>query len=63
MGVLLLEAYPQRLAMSIPVVDISSVDHGLVGSPVVQDVHTAFTTVGFMFITGHGIPRELVSFY
>lgn len=50
--------------MSIPILDISSVNrHGLEGSLVVQDMHAAFTTVGFVFITGHGIPRELVSSY
>ena len=46
---------------SIPVVDLSSASSAVEGSdPVVQQIHDAFTTVGFVFITGHGIPRELV---
>ena len=44
--------------MSIPVVDVSSVEE----SSVVQQIHDAFSTVGFVFITGHSIPRELVSY-
>ena len=47
---------------SIPVVDVSSASGAVEGSdPVVQQIHDAFTTVGFVFITGHGIPRELVT--
>ena len=47
---------------TIPVVDVSSAINSVEGSdPVVQQIHDAFTTVGFVFITGHGIPRELVS--
>ena len=40
--------------MSLPIIDISSPD-------VAQQFYEAFSTVGFAFITGHGIPRELVS--
>ena len=47
--------------MSIPVVDISHWS-GAVEDSLVQQIHDAFTTVGFVFITGHGIPRERVSY-
>ena len=47
--------------MSIPVVDISHWS-GAVEDGLVQQIHDAFTTVGFVFITGHGIPRERVSY-
>ena len=47
--------------MSLPVVDISHWSGAVEESPVVQQIHDAFTTVGFVFITGHGIPREMVS--
>ena len=46
--------------MAIPVVDVSTACSEEVESGVVQQIHTAFSTVGFVFITGHGIPRQLV---
>ena len=50
--------------MAIPVVDfqsaVSSSGEGLAASPVVQQLHAAFTTVGFVFLTNHGIDRKLV---
>ena len=46
--------------MAIPVVDVSTACCEEVESGVVQQIHTAFSTVGFVFITGHGIPRQLV---
>ena len=51
-------------SMSIPVVNVSGVLSGVIEkSPVLQQLHNAFTTVGFVFITGHGIPREMVRVY
>jgi len=45
--------------MSIAVVDISSVvrDHIWREPSIMQQIHTALTTVEFVFITGHGISR------
>ena len=45
--------------MSIPVVDVSteSIEEN---SAVLQQIHNAFTAVGFLFVRGHGIPREMV---
>ena len=50
--------------MSIPVVDIAEVlsrSEGLDGCDAVQELHSAFTTVGFVFIKNHGIDKKLVS--
>jgi isopenicillin N synthase-like dioxygenase len=45
--------------MSIPVVDLSteSIEEN---SAVLQQIHNAFTAVGFLFVRGHGIPREMI---
>ena len=45
--------------MSIPEVDISNRERSIV----VQQIHEAFSTVGFAFITSHNIPKELVSLF
>ena len=50
--------------MSIPVVDIAEVlsrSEGLDGCDAVQELHSAFTTVGFVFIKNYGIDKKLVS--
>ena len=50
--------------MSIPVVDIAEVlsrSEGLDGCDAVRELHSAFTTVGFVFIRNHGIDKKLVS--
>uniref|UniRef100_A0A1X7TWL7 Fe2OG dioxygenase domain-containing protein n=1 Tax=Amphimedon queenslandica TaxID=400682 RepID=A0A1X7TWL7_AMPQE len=48
--------------MAVPVVDFKDVLSCLDVStcPQVQEIHSAFTTVGFVFITNHGIRRPLV---
>ena len=49
--------------MSIPVVDIAEVlscSERLDSCDAVQKLHSAFTTVGFVFIRNHGIDRKLV---
>ena len=48
----------------IPVVDFSSVFScaDLASCPQTAQIHTAFTTVGFVFIKNHGIQRKLVRF-
>ena len=52
---------------SIPVVDFQQLspwpgeDVSLADSPTVQELHTAFSTVGFVLLTNHGIGRNLVS--
>ena len=51
------------LAMSIPVVDFEKVlscSEGLSSCDAVQELHSAFTTVGFVFIRNHGIDRRMV---
>jgi isopenicillin N synthase-like dioxygenase len=47
---------------SIPVVDFEGVSSTLELSscPQVEQIHSAFSTVGFVFIKNHGIPRKLV---
>ena len=50
--------------MSIPVVDIAEVlssSEGLDSCDAVEELHSAFTTVGFVFIRNHGIDKKLVS--
>ena len=44
--------------MSIPVVNLSG--SAVERDAVLQLIHDAFTTVGFVFVTGHTIPREVV---
>ena len=49
--------------MSIPVVDIAEVlsrSEKLDSCDAVQELHSAFTTVGFVFIRSHGIDKKLV---
>lgn len=48
---------------SLPLVDFESVlfSNNLAACPQVQEIHDAFTEVGFVFITNHGIDQELVS--
>ena len=48
--------------VSIPEVDVSELSAKSVQeSPnLLQQVHDAFRTVGFVFVCGHGIPREMV---
>ena len=53
------------IAMSIPVVDFEKVlscskGEGLASCGAVQELHSAFTTVGFVFIRNHGIDRRMV---
>ena len=53
------------VAMSIPVVDFEKVlscseGEGLASCDAVQELHSAFTTVGFVFIRNHGIDRRMV---
>ena len=50
---------------AIPVVNFRELsspgqDVDLADSPTVQELHTAFSTVGFVFLTNHGIGRKLV---
>ena len=47
---------------TIPVVDLSGVlsSQDLASCPQVQQLHSAFTKVGFVFIKNHGIRRKLV---
>lgn len=47
---------------SIPVVDFKGVSscQDLATCPQVQQLHSAFTKVGFVFIKNHGIDRKLV---
>ncbi len=49
--------------MAIPVVDFQALsEKGVTPDlPVVEELHSAFSTVGFVFITNHGIDRKLVS--
>ncbi len=51
--------------MAIPVVDfqaLSAAEKGVTPDlPVIEELHSAFSTVGFVFITNHGIDRKLVS--
>ena len=49
--------------MSIPVVDIAEVlsrSERLDSCDAVEELHSAFTTVGFVFIRNHGIDKKLV---
>ena len=48
--------------VSIPVVDVSELSaQSVQESPnLLQQVDDAFRTVGFVFVCGHGIPREMV---
>jgi len=49
--------------MSIPVTDferILSCSEGLSSCDAVQELHSAFTTVGFVFIRNHGIDRRMI---
>ena len=51
------------VAMSIPVVDFEKVlscSDCLASCDAVQELHSAFTTVGFVFIRNHGIDRRMV---
>ena len=53
----------QPVNMSIPVVDIVEVlsrSEELDSCDAVQELHSAFTTVGFVFIRNHGIDKKLV---
>lgn len=46
----------------IPVVDFDGLSEQDIGNcPQVKEIHTAFSTVGFVFIKNHGIDRKLVS--
>ena len=47
----------------IPVVDFKDVlsSDDLSACPQVQEIHHAFSKVGFVFLTNHGIDKELVS--
>ena len=47
---------------SIPIVDLEGLsrEQDLSGCPQVQQIHSAFTTVGFVFIKNHGIQRKTV---
>ena len=48
--------------MAVPIIDLSGVNLDSVErDPVLQQLHDALTTVGFIFVTGHGIPRDKVS--
>ena len=49
---------------SIPVVDFDGVysSTDLSSCPQVEEIHSAFTTIGFVFIKNHGIERKLVRF-
>ena len=48
---------------AIPVVDLDGVfsECELRSCPQVDQIHAAFSTVGFVFIKNHGISRETVS--
>ncbi len=50
--------------MAIPVIDFQALsEEGLEPDGyVVEQFHSAFSTVGFVFITSHGIDRKLVRF-
>lgn len=56
--------YQLYSAMAIPVVDLQEVlssSSDLEGyPPQVEQLNSAFSTVGFVFIKNHGIPRKLV---
>ena len=55
---------PFYARMSIPIVDVSGdVSCRSPRGPVTQQIHDAFTAVGFVFITGHGIPGKTASSY
>ena len=45
--------------MAVPVVDFKGVffSPDVSNCPQVKEIHSAFTTVGFVFITNHGIRR------
>ena len=47
----------------IPVVDIKDINSNtdLSQCPQVEEINSAFTSVGFVFIKNHGIDRKLVS--
>ena len=47
----------------IPVVDIKDIksNSDLSQCPQVEEINSAFTSVGFVFIKNHGIDRKLVS--
>ena len=49
--------------MAIPVVDLEGVfsSPDLSSCPQVAQIHSAFSTIGFVFIKNHGIPRKSVS--
>ncbi len=49
--------------MAIPVVDFHTLSDSTPASecPVIKQLHSAFSTLGFVFITNHGIDMKLVS--
>ena len=44
----------------IPVIDISPLRNGANADSVAEQLHQASQTLGFIYITGHGIPAELI---
>lgn len=51
------------MATGIPVVDLEGVysSPDLSSCPQVGQIHSAFSTIGFVFVKNHGIPRKSVS--
>ena len=54
-------AEARRLEAEIPVVDITPLRDGSNPASVAQALHAASTGLGFIYITGHGIPEDLIS--
>ena len=50
------------LEKSIPVVNFKDIfsSTNLTNCPQVKEIHSAFTSVGFVFVKNHGIDRKLV---
>ena len=57
------DPYQLHSTMAIPVVDLHEVllsGADLGSCPQVEQLNSAFSTIGFVFIKNHGIPRKLV---
>jgi isopenicillin N synthase-like dioxygenase len=53
---------PPSAAKSLPVIDISGINSGdaVAVDAIAWDIHKACRDIGFFYVSGHGIPREMV---